>query len=192
MVQPDLRNTTVFTTDRLSVELATVEHVDLYFDLWTDPRVMSNVGFPKGIPISKDKIREQLERQPTSELKGLLVVVLKATGEAIGECKMHAPDEQGIARTDIKLLPELWGHKYGVEVKRGLLAHLFTHTDCVAVEATPNVENIASIKMQEAVGGVRTGESIDEFPDSMKDYTRPVHHYTYVVHRSVWQNKKPA
>ena len=91
---------------------------------------------------------------------------IKSTGQAIGECKLHWPDREGIAATDVKLLPEFWGNKYGVEVKRGLLDYLFTHTECLAVDASPNVGNLASIKMQEAVGGVCVGESIYEFPES--------------------------
>ena len=93
-----------------------------------------------------------------------------------------------MAETDVKLLPDFWGHKYGVEIKRALVSHLFTHTDCIAVEATPNVENIASIKMQEAVGGVRIKEAVYQFPDHMRDYTTPVHHYVYRVERSTWED----
>ncbi len=101
----------------------------------------------------------------------------------MGECKLHPPNPEGIASTDVKLLPDYWGHKYGLEVKRALLDYLFAHTDCVAVEASPNVNNPASIKMQEAVGGVRIKEAVYEFPIGMQDYTVPVHHYIYRVER---------
>jgi RimJ/RimL family protein N-acetyltransferase len=63
---------------------------------------------------------------------------------------------------------------------------LFSHTACVAVQATPNVANVASIRMQEAVGGVRTGEGVGEFPESMRSYTHPVHYYIYRVYRPDW------
>jgi len=45
-----------------------------------------------------------------------------------------------------------------VEVKQGLVDYLFTHTDCIAVQAAPKRGNVASIKMQEAVGGVYVRE----------------------------------
>jgi RimJ/RimL family protein N-acetyltransferase len=180
----------VFETERLIVRAATVEDVELYHDLWTNPRVMVNVGFPKGLRIMHDEIEERLRNQGESVFDQLLVVALKATGAAIGECGMHRPDEEGIAVTDVKLLPAHWGHKFGVEVKRGLLAYLFAHTDCVAVQGTPNVDNIASIKMQEAVGAVRVGEAVYEFPESMRDFTAPVHHYIYLVYRSDWQREQ--
>jgi ribosomal-protein-alanine N-acetyltransferase len=181
---------TVFDTERLVVRTATGQDVDLLYELWTDPRVMADVGFPHGLQITQEEIENRLRKPSVSEFERVLVVELKATGQAVGQCGMHTPDEEGIAETDIKLLPAFWGHKYGVEVKRGLVAHLFTHTGCTAVQATPNVGNIASIKMQESVGGVRVGEQVYEFPDSMRDYTTPVHHYIYHVYREDWEREQ--
>lgn len=99
------------------------------------------------------------------------------TGRAIGECRLGTPDAQGLSETDIKLLPEFWGQGYGKEVKRGLLTYLFTRTECLVAQATPNVDNLASIRLQEAVGGRRVGESIHEFPREMQSLTCPVHCY---------------
>ncbi len=176
----------VFETAGLAVRRATAQDADMYYRLWTDPRVMTNVGFPNGLPTSRQEILEQIAASEPAEFDRLLVVVLKSSDQAIGECKLGLPNAEGIASTDVKLLPEFWGNRYGVEVKRGLLDYLFTHTDCLAVEATPNVNNPASIKMQEAAGGVRVGEAIDQFPASMQSFTRPVHHYIYRVYRETW------
>jgi len=159
----------------------------MYFSLWTDPEVMKNVGFPGGIPITQSEIEDKIRNQGTTPYDRLLVVEMKTTGETIGECKLHAPNQEGIAETDVKLLPEHWGRRYGVEIKRGLVDYLFTHTDCSVVQATPNINNIPSIKMQEAVGGVRVGEAIDEFPEEMKAFTSPVHYYIYHVFREDWK-----
>ena len=177
----------VFETGRLLVRAAQRRDAPFYLRLWTDPRVMVNVGFPQGLAITSVEIETQIGRQVGGPLGRLLVVVLKSSGETIGECKMYPPDEQGISETDVKLLPEHWGHHYGVEIKRGLLAYLFSRTDCRAVQATPNVENTASIRMQEAVGGLRVGEGTYHFPESMQRFTRPVHHYVYRVYRQAWE-----
>ena len=56
----------------------------------------------------------------------------------------------------------------------------------------PRVENIASIKMQEAAGMVRTGEDVYEFPESMRDFTMPVHCYIYKITREDWQRRQIA
>jgi RimJ/RimL family protein N-acetyltransferase len=180
----------IFETERLIVRTATVEDVDLFYALWTNPQVMKNVGFPHGLRVTRSELKERLSKQGRSEFEQLLVVEPKATGQAIGKCKLSYPDEEGIADPDIKLLPEFWGHKYGVEAWRELVAYQFTHSDCDAVQATPNVENIASVKMQEAVGGVRIGEDVYQFPESMRDYTTPVHHYIYRVYRADWERNR--
>jgi RimJ/RimL family protein N-acetyltransferase len=183
---------TVFETERLIVRTAAVEDRDLIYELWTDPRVMAYVGFPRGLLITREEIEARIQEPSESEFEQLLIVELKLTGQAIGQCRMHRPDEEGVAETDIKLLPAFWGRRYGVEVKKGLVAHLFAHTDCVAVGATPNVKNLASIKMQEAAGGVRVGEAVYEFPESMREYTTPVHHYIYWIYRNDWELRQAS
>jgi RimJ/RimL family protein N-acetyltransferase len=179
----------VFETSRLRIRYASVGDRDLLHRLWTDPRVMKNVGFPKGLLMTKEQVGELLRSQPPTEFGRLLIAELKVKGEAIGEAHMKLPNDEAISKTDVKILPEHWGNKYGVEIKQGLLDHLFGHTDCQAVEAGPNVENHASIRMQEAVGGVRIGEATYEFPESMSDYTCPVHHYIYRVDRKTWEQR---
>lgn len=174
----------VFETERLLVRPAEAGDADLFLALWTSGEVMANVGFPRGLPISREEVLERIADHDGTELDRLLVVVLRATGTPLGECKMRRPDADGVARTDIKLLPAHWGRGYGVEIKRALVDHLFAHTDCAFVEGTPNVSNTASIRMQEAVGGVRVAERVFEFPEAMRDYTVPVPHYVYRVARN--------
>jgi len=181
---------TVFETERLAVRIAEPEDADLFLALWTDPRVMTNVGFPEGLDVTRDGIAARIAKGGDSEFERHLLVVRKADGAAIGEACLHLPEEDGVAGTDVKLLPEHWGHHYGAEVKQGLLDHLFTHTDCTAVRGAPNVGNVASIRMQEAVGGVRVREDTYEFPDDMPVATRPVHYYLYHVTRETWEARR--
>jgi len=178
----------IIDTDRLQIRSAQPEDSRLLHTLWTDPRVMANVGYPQGLRINREEIEKGINEQDLTQPFGrYLMVDIKGTILSIGECKMYLPDEEGISRTDIKLVPDQWGNKYGVEVKQALLDYLFDHTDCRAVEGTPNVANVASIKMQEAVGAVRVGEATFDFPESMSAHTAPVHHYIYHVFRTEWQ-----
>ena len=181
----------VFRTERLRVRTAKPGDADLYFSLWTDPRVMSNVGFPSGLRITLGEVEKVLEEHEGKSVFGRNLVVETLTlGETLGECKLYLPDAEGISKTDVKLLPRYWGHRYGVEVKQGLVDYLFLNTDCAAVEGSPNVGNAASIKMQEAVGGVRVREAVHEFPEEMKEWTSPVHHYLYLVYREEWERRR--
>jgi RimJ/RimL family protein N-acetyltransferase len=179
----------IFEAERLIIRKSSLDDCGLILSLWTDPRVMANVGFPRGLKTTRQEIQsriEQDEKEP-SPFDSLLVAQLKSDSKTIGQCLMHLPDDDGIASTDIKLLPAYWGQRYGSEIKRSLVDYLFSNTDCLAVEATPNVNNLASIKLQESVGGVRIGEAVHTFPESMDEYTLPVHHYIYRVYRSNWQ-----
>jgi RimJ/RimL family protein N-acetyltransferase len=184
----------LFETPRLCIRRATVSDVDFFLRLWNDPRVMRFVGFPHGLQLDAPQVRQAilrgLEQGDDRRLDARLIAERKQDGAAVGECKLGTPDAQGLSETDVKLLPEYWGLGYGVEIKRGLLDYLFTHTDCQVVQATPNVENIASIRMQEAVGGVRVGEAVYEFPPEKRDFTCPVHCYIYHVHRSAWERSR--
>jgi ribosomal-protein-alanine N-acetyltransferase len=180
----------VFHTERLLIRTATEKDVALLYEMWTDPRVMTNVGFPHGLRITRAKIEQQVRRPYDSEFDRVLVVVLAATGEAIGECGMHTPDDEGLAELDVKLLPAFWGHKYGTEACRGLVDYLFSHTPCKTVGTSPNAANIASIKMIESAGGVRVDEQTYEFPEAMRDYTTPVHCYIYHVYREDWEQQR--
>jgi RimJ/RimL family protein N-acetyltransferase len=185
---------TIFETRRLSIRraLANDDDVEFLYSLWTNPEVMIFVGFPHGLRITRDEIRSQMNKRDSSEYDVYLIVELKESGSRIGECKLGRPDSDGISETDVKIMPEYWGQGYGTEIKRGLVEYLFTRTDCRAVKATPNKNNIASQKMQEAVGGKRIGESVFEFPDDMKDYTCPVPHCIYMVTRDKWEQSRDS
>jgi RimJ/RimL family protein N-acetyltransferase len=187
------RGQAIIDTERLQIRSAGSQDSALLFAIWTDPRVMTYVGYPQGLRITQMGIIEQIAEQDLTRPFGrYLIVDIKETNLSIGECKMNLPDEEGTSRTDVKLIPEQWGHKYGVEVKQALVDYLFEHTECHSVEGTPNVNNVASIKMQEAVGAVRLSEGTFHFPESIAGYTAPVHHYIYHIYRSEWERRRKS
>jgi RimJ/RimL family protein N-acetyltransferase len=181
----------ILTTKRLIIRKAAPEDsdIDFLFRLWTHPEVMKFVGFPHGLRITRDEIRQQIRENDNTAYDQRLIVVLKATGLPIGQAKLGRPDREGLSETDVKLLPEYWGQGLGTEIKRGLVAYLFAHTDCRAVKATPNRANVASQKMQEAVGGKRIGEGVFRFPENMRAWTCDVPHYVYLVTREDWEKR---
>ncbi len=179
----------IFTTPRLGIRKArpSERDVDLLYRLWTSPEVMKFVGFPHGLRITAEEVKTQLAGQADSEYDVRLLVELNRTGQCIGECKLGRPDRDGVSETDVKLFPEFWGQGYGTEIKRGLVAYLFGNTDCKCIQATPNRANIASQKMQEAVGARRIGEGVFHFPANMTEYTVDVPYYRYRVYREDWE-----
>jgi len=180
--------TIVFETERLIVRPAVESDLDFYLALWTNPDVMRHMGFPQGIPMTRDRMGEILSAQAGTEFDRLLVIELKATGQPIGECKLSRP-EDGVSEPDIKLLPTYWGQRYGSEAWQGIVSYQFRNTDCDAIVTSPHVANAAAIRLYESTGAVRTGEGVYEFPEAMRDFTTPVHSYTYRLSRSDWQQK---
>jgi len=69
-----------------------------------------------------------------------------------------------------------------------LVDWLFTNEpDCLAVKATPRKTNIASIKMQEHVGGVQI-ERGGDYPVCIRvSYFPPEEHWLYMVFRGDWE-----
>ena len=178
-------------TKRLEIRKTSAinENISFLYSLWTNPDIMKFVGYPQGLRISEEDIKKQLQKEYLDEFNRVLLVFLKDSNIPIGECKLGSPDKNNIAYTDIKLLPEYQGKGFGSEIKRALIDYLFTNTQCKAIKGTPNRNNIASIKMQEAVGGKRVKEGCYHFPEDMKEYTTDVPFYEYLVFRSDWENR---
>ena len=101
-------------TKRLTIRKANAESpdIDLILDLWTDPRVMTPVGFPNGLSMSKEEVRELVAKKSESVLSALLIVEVADDSTPIGHCKLGAPDEHGVSETDIKLLPAFWNQGF--------------------------------------------------------------------------------
>lgn len=182
----------LFETKRLRVRKAEVtdQDVEFFYKLWTNAQIMSFVGYPQGLKITREEIKQNIERHYSSDFDSRLIVEEKHSDQILGECKMGKPDSSGISETDVKILPGYWGLGYGTEVKQGLVDFLFSHTNCIKIKATPNKNNIASQRMQEAVGAKRTGEGIYHFPENMKEYTVDVPYYVYIVEKRDWERKR--
>lgn len=179
----------LFETRRLAVREAVWEDIPFVVSLWSDARVMRLVGFPDGIPTAADDVPRRLERGRGSD--ALLIARLR-TRERIGQCVLGAPDADGVSEPDIKLHPSFWGRGYGRELWAALVDEAFLRTTCTVVRGTPNVANIASIRMQESAGMKRVGEGVAGFPASMQDFTTPVPHYVYEISRAEWMQRASA
>jgi len=176
-----------FETQRLIVRAATSDDASFIVSLWSDPRVMRYVGFPRGIPTAAEDVPRRIERG--KGLDALLVARLRASGEPIGQCMLGTPDSFGVCEPDIKLHPSFWGRGYGRELWAALVDQLFRHSACATVRGTPNIVNTASIRMQESAGMRRVGGGTFEFPDPIKSFTEPVPYALYEITREEWERR---
>ena len=180
----------VFDTTRLVVRPATAEDAGLIYELWTDPRVTTLVGFPQGIPTSVGEIQAQIARDAGRPYARLLIAVRREDGATIGQIKLGEPGADGIAEPDIKLSPDHWGRGYGRALWGAMIDLLFDETDCRLVQGTPNVANAASVRMMTSCGMRRTGEGVFEPPERMADVMVAVPHFIYRIDRETWNARR--
>ncbi|MCK5828355.1 GNAT family N-acetyltransferase, partial [Candidatus Bipolaricaulota bacterium] len=133
-------------TSRLGIRRATVKDAAFIHTLWTMPAVMRLVGFPQGLSISVGEIEKGIASSHDFEFGSRLIVTLLETAEPIGQCKIGAPDSEGICEPDIKLSPEFWGNGYGRELWEAMINYAFTNPAVRIVQGTPNRANIASVR----------------------------------------------
>ncbi|MCF7794188.1 MAG: GNAT family N-acetyltransferase [Candidatus Cloacimonetes bacterium] len=179
----------IFQTKRLKVRKAETSDVDMYLSLWNSGKVMKNVGFPNGLGISEEEFIKKIEEYDESEFDKSLVVIEKESGKKIGECKLGSPNEEGISSPDVKFLPEYWGKGFGKELLNALCKYIFSKTQTKIIETSPNVKNIASQKIVEAVGGKEIKRFVYHFPPEMQHFTEDVHGKIYHAHKKDWLEK---
>ncbi|MCF7918357.1 MAG: GNAT family N-acetyltransferase [Candidatus Cloacimonetes bacterium] len=172
----------IFHTKRLRIIRAEPKDADFISSLWNNPEIMKYVGFPEGLHKTAADIIKQINSN--SEILEALLIIETLSGKRIGQCKLGKPDKDKISATDIKLLPEEQGKGYGTETKHGLLEYLFTNTDCEIVQATPNIHNIASIKMQKKAGGILIKKDVFYHQNKLPVITCPVEYFLFYIYRS--------
>lgn len=181
----------IFRTARLVVRNATDSQTDIsvFQKIWADKKIMKNVGFPEGIHLSDEEIRQKILSDKKEPFDSMLLAQFADSGEIIGECRMGSPDKEGISDTDIKLLPDFQGMGLGTELKLALADFIFRNSECKGIRATPNVNNAASIRMQEKAGAEFITEGSFNFP-ALKHKTCEVHYKIYILYRKTWEENQ--
>ncbi len=184
-----------YTTKRLNLVMIERRHLDHLLQLWTDPQVMSNVGFPLGLHPDDIDLESYLsdaeEIAPTGRIRGIHMAVELKDGTLIGEAKIASPDEQGMSEPDVKLLPDYWGRSLGTEIVKLLIDECFSlYPDCQAVQFTPNIENTSAIRLYCGLGSEVVGDGF--FPpeaSSLRGFAG-VSYLVMQTCREVWEENK--
>ena len=179
----------VLLTSRLRVRRAESTDAEFIHSLWTSPDVMSFVGFPKGLTTTVNEIEKQSECGSACDLGALLIAETLEPNVLVGQCKMGAPDADGICEPDIKLDPKQWGNGYGKELWAGMIDYAFTHSSVTIVQGTPNRANIASVRMQQGAGMVKVDEGVFEPNLTLHPDAVPVPYYKLQITRERWLSR---
>lgn len=149
-------------TDRLALREIADEDVAPLQAILSDPLTM--VHFPKRF-LTQKAVEERIERMRNGYSErgfGLYAVVLKDSGETIGDCGIW--DKQIEGREEIELGyhigREYWNHGYATEAARGCRDYAFGTLGLSRLISLILPENMQSRRVAEKVGLTIEGETI--------------------------------
>jgi ribosomal-protein-alanine N-acetyltransferase len=177
-------------TARLGVRRAQADDAEFIHGLWTSPDVMRFVGFPNGLAISIEQIRDQIRCGPDTEFGALLIAQHLVLGARIGQCKIGVPDRDGLCEPDIKLHPKHWGNGYGRELWQALIDYALEHPGIAVVQGTPHRDNVASVRMQMGAGMTQVDEGIFTEHVRLVSGAIPVPYLKLQITRNQWAARK--
>lgn len=169
-------------TERLILREYTLEDFDALYEIVSDPETMQH--YPK--PFDEEKTRQWIEWNLENYQKygfGLWAVVLKETGEFIGDCGIS------IQNIDGEMLPEIgyhinkkyWRKGYGSEAARRVRDWAFENTEYDVIYSYMKYTNIGSYSTAIA-NGMR---KVREYPDMKNEIS-----YAYAITRTEWERIK--
>lgn len=102
----------------------------------------------------RERLRRQVERNPTLDDGGFLPLVVESDARPIGDIQARAPKHgfpPGVCEIGITLSPEARGHGLGLEAVELFTAYLLEH-GMARVQASTAVENAAMRRVLERAG----------------------------------------
>ncbi len=149
-------------TARLKLREYTADDFDALYEILSDAETMAH--YPK--PFDEAQVRQWIQRNLALYAAygfGLRAVVLKETGEMIGDCGIT------IQKIDGEMLPEIgyhihkkyWRKGFGSEAARAVRDWAFAHTKYDCLYAYMKYTNLASYATAIAIGM----KKVKEYPD---------------------------
>ena len=154
-------------TDRLLLRPLRREDVESIVALWSDPQVTRFLGGPRDGERVRAILLEELTEPPLGPL-GQWPVVLKASGEFVGDCGLIPKEIDG--RDEVELVyvlsPGAWGRGYATEIGTALLRFAIEELAHERVVSLIDVENLASKRVAQKLGMHR--EAMVKRPDGVE------------------------
>lgn len=142
----------ILETDRLLLRELTARDVDALLEVLGDPVAMRFYPAPYTREGVEGWVQRSRERYASLGF-GLWAVVLKATGEVIGDCGLTLQTVLGREELEIgyHLQPRHQGQGYATEAARACLAWGFAQTDYPRIISLMTVSNLPSQRVAERV-----------------------------------------
>lgn len=166
-------------TERLLLRDYTLDDFDALYEIMSDPETMQHYPAPFDADKTRNWITWNLENYEKYGF-GLWAVVLKETGEFIGDCGIT------IQNIDGEMLPEIgyhihkryWRQGFAKEAARAVRDWVFQNTQYDTIYSYMKYTNIASYSTAVS-NGMR---KVKEYPDPKNTIS-----YAYAITRSEWE-----
>ena len=120
--------------------------------IFTDPKVMAAFDHP---PFTHEQMRRWLNRNLDHQNDfgfGLFSVILKETGELIGDCGLEQMEDMGGAELGYDFRSDFWNQGYATEAATAVRDHAFDVLKLPQLISLIRVGNLASKRVAEKVG----------------------------------------
>lgn len=151
-------NSLQLETKRLSLRPMHESDFDALLRIFTDSRVMAAFHHP---PFTREQMQRWLKRNIAHQNEfgyGLFSVILKETGELIGDCGLEQIEDQGAAELGYDLRSEFWNLGYATEAACAVRDYAFDVLKLPYLISLIRVGNLASKRVAEKVGMTLAGE----------------------------------
>jgi ribosomal-protein-alanine N-acetyltransferase len=152
--------TIIAQTPRLIIREFLPEEENIYLDHFTDEEVCLYI--PKRTTAERINIfRTALANYTDNKQLGIWGMFNKADGDFVGSCLLRFfNNETDVVEVGYSLERKYWGQGMGTEMVEAMIAHGFNNADTVAVVGVTVLENIASQRVLEKAGLIRTDNLI--------------------------------
>ncbi len=120
--------------------------------IFTDPKVMASFNHP---PFTHEQMTRWLQRNLDHQQTfgyGLFSIILKETGELIGDCGLEQMEDQGAAELGYDFRSDFWNQGYATEAATAVRDYAFEKLKLPRLISLIRVGNLASKRVAEKVG----------------------------------------
>ena len=166
-------------TERLILREYTTEDFEALFEIVSDPEVMQHYPCPFDEERTKNWIQWNIENYEKYGF-GLWAMVLKETGEFIGDCGLSLQNIDGKILLEIgyHVHKKYWRNGLASEAARATRDWVFQSTEYDCVYSYMKYTNVGSYSTAAANGM----KKIKEYPDEKNEIS-----YAYAISRDEWE-----
>ena len=153
-------NSSQLETKRLILRPMLGTDFDALLLIFTDARVMAAFNHP---PFTREQMQRWLQRNLDHQNEygyGLFSIILKETGELIGDCGLEQMEDQGAAELGYDFRSDFWNQGYATEAACAVRDYAFDVVKLPRLISLIRVGNLSSKRVAEKVGMALADEFI--------------------------------